>query len=118
MRGSVEDWATRRLIWQHFFETEERKKERNGGVQERHVAIGRLACREWTEPWSGSRARWTGYKKSEVCRKWPSYCELMHIHAFGVGDRSEHVLAWPRAGLITTYQDLTRLAIGQMCMNK
>lgn len=77
-----------------------------------------LLCREWTEPWSGSRARWTGYKKSEVCRKWPSYCELMHIHAFVVGDGSEHVLAWPRAGLITTYQGLTRLAIGQMCMNK
>jgi hypothetical protein len=54
MRSSVEDWATRRLVWQHFFETEERKKQKNGGVQERHVAIGRPAGREWTEPWSGT----------------------------------------------------------------
>jgi len=56
-------------------------------------------------------------KRARVCRKWPSYCELMHILAFVVGDGSEHVLALPRAGLITTYQDLTRLAIGRVCMD-
>jgi hypothetical protein len=42
------------------------------------MAIGRLACRMWTEPWSGSRARWIGYKKCEVREKETSYCELMH----------------------------------------
>jgi hypothetical protein len=28
------------------------------------------------------------------------------------------VLTWPRAGLITMYQDLTRLAIGRLCTDR